>query len=365
MLKKPLAAVLIVLALALPAAARHLVRCGPPSSARAIPSGESYTIDLSATEGADEVRIDESRDGRFEHPLRSITWTPGEPEPVFMHLTMNDQPLAYRITRMNDADRGFQPCTYYDHLTIQADRKIRDAFRRSVVPLVRRSGGADEASIVTSLTLYNPHQREALSGSIIYRAAGVEGTTRDPAIRYSIAHGHRQSFPDLLLDLGVREGVGSLDIVPDDRSPDWLPVTDIRIRNVGADGASGGMAVPQVRVADFAAKSAVTIPVPPADVARISVGVRTWDSGGTLTVHVDDPKQLRDVDVKLPPTYTQLTSIDDLVGFHVEAPATIVINATGAVVFGVETDSATTEPRMRIPYGEAEGEQTFVGEFFQ
>jgi hypothetical protein len=298
---------------------------------------------------------------------------PGTPEPVFMHLTMNDQPLSYRITRMNDGDRNFQPCTWYEHLTIQADRKIRDAFRHSVVPLVQRrgaaderhSGAADEAHVVTSLTLYNPHQRETLSGTIIFRAAGVEGTTRDPAIRYSISEGHHQEFRDLLLDLGVRDGIGSLDIVPDDRSPDSLPVSDLRIRDVTEDGPAGGMRVPQVRVSDFAAKSVLTIPVPLAGVARVSVGVRTWDSGGTLTVHVDDAKQVRDVDLKLLPTYFQQTSLDELVGFHVDPPATVVIHATGAVVYGIETDSVTNEPRMRIAFGELEGEQTFVGDFFQ
>lgn len=364
-MKKPLVAAVAVLSIALPAAARHIVRCGPPSSSRTIPSGENYTLDLSATEGADEVRIDEARGGQFAHPLRSITWVPGEPEPVFMHLTMNDQSLSYRITRMNDGDRNFQPCTYYDYLTIQADRKIRDAFRRSVVPFVQRSGTADKAHIVTSLRLDNPEQHDTLSGSIIFRPAGAEGTTRDPAIRYSVPQGHHQDFPDLLLDLGIRNGIGSLDIVPDDRGADWLPVSDVRIRTIGEDGAAGGMTVPQVRVADFAAQSVISIPVPLADLASVSIGVRTWDSGGTLTVHVDDPKQVRDVDVKLLPNFGQLMSLDELAGFHVETPAMIVIHATGAVVYAIETDSATNEPRMRIPFGELEGEKTFVGEFFQ
>jgi hypothetical protein len=352
------------LTLLLPAALHARVVCGPTPPSRTIPSGESYSLDLSNAQGASEVRIDESRDPRFEGAVRTLTWRAATPEPVFMHLSMNDQHLYYRMTRFSDSDRELVPCTWLEHLTILADRKIRDHFRRSVIPVVHRSADENGAHVVTSLTLFNTHQRELLSGRIVFRAAGVAGSDDDPSVSYAIGHGGQHEIPDILKTLGVH-GLGSLDIIPDDRSPDYLPATDVRILEVGADGSAYAMPVPQVRVADFAAESVVTIPVPDAEVASVSIGVRTWEGGGTLTAHIEDRKQTRDVDLEFPSTYFTQLPLDEFAGFHVTPPALVVIKAKGAVVYGIETDNRTGDRRLRIPYGDLEGEKTYVGDFFQ
>jgi hypothetical protein len=350
-----LAAAVLLALLPLPLHARVL--CGTFPESRPVASGEAYELDLREAEGASEVRIEESRSPAFE-AVRIFNWMPRTPPPVFMHLSMNEQRLYYRITIYDEVHRNISPCPIIEPVMILPDRKIRDSFRRSVIPVVHRAEG-----VVTSLWLFN-NDHEALSGRIVFRKAGVPGRSNDPSIAYLVGRGSRVQFNDLLQELNVN-GLGSLDIVPDDSSPDWLPVTEVRVRNVSEEASSSGMTVPQVRVSDFAGTTVLTIPAPRETEARTSVGVRTWSSGGSLVVHVEDLKQSRDVDLDLKPDLFRHYSLDELAGFHVETPATIVVTAKGAVVYGMETDPITNESRLRIAFGELEGEKTFVGDFFQ
>ena len=351
-----LAAAILLTLLPLQLQARRL--CGGKHESRPIVSGQPYELDLRELEGAAEVRIEESRSASFD-AVRIFTWTPGTPAPVFMHLSMNDQPLYYRITAYDENNRNIDSCPTIENVTIVADRKIRDAFRRSVIPVVQRTDG-----VVTSMSLFNSYHHSTLTGRIIFRQAGEPGTSADPFIEYAVAHGGHVWLEDVLKQLRVK-GAGSLDIVPDDNAPDWLPETEVRVRNLSESGASSGMTVPQVRVSDFAGASVVTIHAPEEAQARTNIGVRTWSSGGSLVAHIEDRKQTRDIDLELPADTFRQFSLDELAGYHVETPATIFVASKGAVVYGMETDNLTNESRLRIAFGDLEGEKTFVGDFFQ
>jgi hypothetical protein len=352
---KVLAAIVLTL-LPLHLEARFL--CGGNLEDRPEPSGGAYTLDLRVAEGASEVRIEESRNATFDL-VRIVVWQTGTPAPVFTHLASEDTPLYYRITTYDATHHNIDACPTVQRVTIVADRRLRDSFRRSVIPVVHRAEG-----VVTSLSLFNSYHAEALSGRIIFRKAGVPGRSNDPAISYMVLHGRSVYFEDILRDLGVH-GLGSLDIVPDDNGPAWVPETQVRIRHVTAETASSGMEVPQVRVGDFAGATALSIHATDEAQARTSVGIRSWNSGASIVVHVDDEKQTRDVDIDLPGDTFRQYSLDELAGFHVETPATVFITAKGAVVYAIETDNLSNESRLRIGYGELEGEKTFVGDFFQ
>jgi hypothetical protein len=361
---KSLGVVFTALALASSASA-HARECAPPPHfPRSIASGTAYELDLGTTAGASEVRIEEARDSSFRTPDKTLTWQTGTPAPRFAHYTMNDQAVSYRVTAFNSTDPSFIPCTYTDSVTILGDETVRATYRRAIVPVVGSANGANGSHFITSMSLFNSYFPERLRGRLVFHPAGVAGNANDRSMPYDIPPNSQLDLGDVVTQFGA-QGIGSLDIIPDENAPAWLPIADVHIMNLAVGGATFGMSVPQVRVADFAASGVVTINVQPVSRARTNVGVRTLENGGTLYMQVTDGRQTRTVERSFPGTYFAQMTVDDLVGFHVDTPALIRINSIGALVYGTQTDNITNDPRMRISFGELDEPDVFVGEFFR
>ena len=359
---KVIGIVATILGFLLPAAA-HARECAPLHALRNIPSGTVYDLDLGTTAGASEVRIEESRDSTFGKPEKTLTWQPGTPAPQFSHYSMNDQVVHYRVTAFNSTDPGFIPCTFTDEVTILADANVRASFRRAIIPVVGSANGANGSHFITTMTLLNSYFPDRLRGRLVFHPAGANANAS--SMPYDIPYGSQLDFGDVVAQFGA-SGLGSLDIIPDDDSPAWLPIADVHVMNLAVGGATFGMSVPLVRVADFAASDVVTLHVPPLSRARTNVGVRTLENGGTLFISVIDGNgEIHSVERSLPGTYFAQMTVDDLVGFPVKTPAVVRINSIGGLVYGTETDNITNDPRIRISFGDLDEPDTFVGEFFR
>lgn len=360
---KRIAIIFTVVSLLLPVLAQAR-DCNPPAEPRAVPSGTVYELELGALAGASEVRIEESRDGSFGKPDRTLTWQPGTPAPKFTHWSISDEAVHYRITAFNSVNPGFLPCTSTDQVTILADPVLRTTFRRAMVPVVGSVDGANGSHFRTSMTLLNSYFSETLRGRLIFHPAGVAGDASDRSLTYSLPPGTQLHLDDLVTQFGA-SGLGSLDVVPDDDSPAWVPVADVQIRNVAADGASYGMSVPLVRAADFYPAEVVTLNLSSNSRTRTNVGVRTLDHGGKISIDVIEGRNSRSTERQLPGRYFAQMTIDELVGFHVEPPAVVRISGVSTLIYGTETDNSTNDSRMRIGFGDLDELTEYVGEYFR
>ena len=329
-----------------------------------VATGEEYTIPLGDLTGVGEVRIDESLSERFGKST-SITFAPSlSSPPRFVHATITDKQVFYRVTLLNSLDPSFIPCTWLEDVLVQKNAALRSLVRRSYIPVVGSAPGAFGAQFRTSMILINPFDDETMRGSIVFRAQGVAGSSVDPQIRYELAPRQRIEYADIVPAFG-RSGLGSLDIVPDDDSSNWMPLVQTRVFNLAADGATFGTAVPQVRSADVGEAALATFIIPKADTSRLNVGIRSWEPGATLymTLYRSDGTSFSSVK-DFPGDFFNQLSPSDLLGTTVSEGDTLIINSLGAIVYGAFTDNKSNDPTLRTKFGELETWKLYVGEYF-
>lgn len=357
-------ALVLPLLLSLVATRIEARNCKPIHPARAYASSTEYSLDLGDISGAQEVRIEESRSSLFS-TSKTYGHSPGFTDPPkFRHVSMRDVQIFYRVTLFNENNPAFIPCTWTEVVLLRGDPAIGRLVRRSYIPVVGSGPGANGAVFKTSMTMINANT-EATHGKIVFRAQDVAGGNGDPEIPFTLQPGERREFDDIVAAFG-RQRLGSLDIVLDDDAPDWLPLVQTRAFNLASDGATFGVAVPQVPAVKLGEGGRATYVVPNPAKARLNIGVRTWELGGEATFYLIRADGSQVFTVKdLPGDYFQQLPAKEWLGTEIAEGDTIVVFSLGAIVYATLTDNRSNDPTLLIRFGELEAWQTYVGEFFQ
>lgn len=189
--------------------------------------------------------------------------------------TTNTLTVDYRVTAVGAPE----PCSATIAVTYPTDSPLQLAARRSVIPLVGSTRGANGSVFKTSLRLRatRPNQR----GMLIFHPANVPGRDTDPSITYHLPGlASVIEFDDVVEAFG-QSGIGSIDIVPDFSSDHgWtVPFAEVRLFNVTDTGTFGTIGW-QTQVHDFHGEAidpvkSLSVNVPSPEL-RLNLAVRSW-----------------------------------------------------------------------------------------
>lgn len=202
----------------------------------------------------------------------------------------------------------------------------------------------------TRVQIHNP-RTTAMSGRLVFHAASVPGTANDPSVAFTINGLQTIDYPDLLPALGVPSGLGSVDLYVDPGNP--VPVISARIfSDFGVNGTNGFFMEP---VGPDSALQAgdVGVLVAPADVAaaRLNIGIRSLDTGASLTITVRDKNGVvrKTLTKTYPPTFFEQVSANTLLAVTLDGSdmITFSVNSGKAIIYGAQTDNKTQDPSVQ------------------
>ncbi|HYH05650.1 MAG TPA: hypothetical protein VEK11_01205 [Thermoanaerobaculia bacterium] len=264
--------------------------------------------------------------------------------------TTTNLTVTYRVTAVGVAE----PCSATIDVGYPTDSTLQLMSRRSTIPLVGSTRGANGSVFKTSLRLRatRPNQR----GMLIFHPANTPGRDTDPSITYHLPGlASVLEFDDVVAEFG-QSGIGSIDIVPDFHSEHgWtVPVAEVRLFNVTDTGTFGTIGW-QTQVHDFhgQAPDAVTtlsVNVPSPEL-RLNLAVRSW-AATTATVELFRQGSViafkefdLDRDFLLFNSATAMLQMDVQPGDII----TIRVPEGGAVPLYTLTDNRTNDPALFMP----------------
>ncbi len=202
----------------------------------------------------------------------------------------------------------------------------------------------------TAVQLSNPSGSLAF-GRLVYHPKERTGSVGDSFVRYTLQARQTLEFPNVLGLIGT-SGSGSLDIVPEGGA---VPVVRARVYNDGGSLGTTGVTEYGLPPADAlkAGDTGLLIAPPNFQQFRFSVGLRTLDSGATLTFTLRDAYGtiLRSFTRVYPATYyiqRSAAEFFDLVTFSGDESVTVEVIAGSAYVYATVADNITNDPSMQI-----------------
>jgi len=153
-----------------------------------------------------------------------------------------------------------------------------------ILPAAGAAPGAT-AFFRTSLQMLNPTS-DTIKGNLVFHKQLQPASVTDPSLAFTLSPGQSISYPDVVTSIGT-SGVGSLDIVTVAGN---APIATARVfSDAGALGTSGFSeeALVPNEALDFFSRGILLIP-PDLTNFRMNIGVRTLDTGATLTVSTYD-----------------------------------------------------------------------------
>jgi hypothetical protein len=153
-----------------------------------------------------------------------------------------------------------------------------------ILPAAGAAPGAT-AFFRTALQMLNPTSN-TIAGNLVFHKQLQSASPTDPSLAFSLSPGQSISYPDVVASLGTT-GIGSLDILT---TAGNAPIATARVfSDGGAAGTSGFSeeAVSPNDALDFFSRGILLIP-PDLTNFRMNIGVRTLDTGATLTVGTFD-----------------------------------------------------------------------------
>jgi hypothetical protein len=173
---------------------------------------------------------------------------------------------------------------YSSGLAIGALAFNTDPLLVRILPAAGAAPGAT-AFFRTSLQMLNP-TGNTITGNLIFHKQLQSPSPSDPSLPFSLSPGQSVSYTDVVTTMGTT-GIGSIDIVT---AGGDAPIATARIfSDGGAAGTSGfseeGLS-PNAAL-DFFSRGILLIP-PDLTNFRMNIGVRTLDTGATLTVATYD-----------------------------------------------------------------------------
>jgi hypothetical protein len=153
-----------------------------------------------------------------------------------------------------------------------------------ILPAAGAAPGAT-AFFRTALQMLNPTS-DTIKGNLVFHKQLQPASITDPSMAFTLSPGQSVSYPDVVASIGTT-GVGSLDIVT---TAGHAPIATARVfSDGGAAGTSGFSeeALSPNDALDFFSRGILLIP-PDLTNFRMNIGVRTLDTGATLTVSTYD-----------------------------------------------------------------------------
>jgi len=307
-------------------------------------ASKSYTITWPAVTGATDYVVEESTDSNFGTVTSSTVTTTSA---SFTHAAANR--YYYRVR----AHSLVAPCNTTSPFStpISVLVSIVPVAQTRILPVVGSVPGINGAYFKSSVQLYNA-KSSAVSGKIVFHTQAVSGSSSDPSIAYSIPAGKSLFYPDLLPAIGIASGLGSADIVADPGSP--FPVTLVRVFNDAGIAGTTGLALEPMATSDALQNGESGVLIAPADTRfRLNIGVRTLESGAsmTLTVHDKDGGVVKTASQSFGATFfRQFGSSAILDGYALVGGETITVQITAgsAFVYGSTTDNTTQDPSVQF-----------------
>ena len=133
----------------------------------------------------------------------------------------------------------------------------------------------------TAAQLYNPSST-SMTGNLVFHKQGQAAGAGDPSLPFTLASGQVLSYPDLITTMGT-SGIGSLDVLTNGGAQ---PIVTARVFSDGGVNGTSGFFEEGVLPADAINAFRRGILFTPEDPVnfRMNIGVRTLDSGATLTI---------------------------------------------------------------------------------
>jgi hypothetical protein len=202
----------------------------------------------------------------------------------------------------------------------------------------------------TAVQLSNPSGSLAF-GRLVYHPKERSGSAGDSFARYTLQPRQTLEFPNVLGLIGT-SGNGSLDVVPEGGA---VPVVRARVYNdAGLLGTTGvteyGLPPDEaLTVGDTGLLLAPSDPVK----FRFSVGLRTLDSGATLTFILRDAlgSEIRRFTESYPATYyiqRSASEFFDGATFAGDESVTVEVSSGAAFVYVTVADNLTNDPAIQI-----------------
>lgn len=200
----------------------------------------------------------------------------------------------------------------------------------------------------TGVQIYNPGAT-SISGRFVFHPAGTSGTPTDPSMAYTLLPEHTIEYPDLLPAMGL-SGLGSLDIV----TSDPVPIMVARVfSDAGEAGTAGFTFDPLAPAAALQGGEKGVIIMPPDLVkARLNIGLRSLDTGASMTITLrrSNGAQKGTVARSMLPNFFEQVSVAALLpGLFLEGSDTITfsINSGNVIIYGASTDNRTQDPSLQ------------------
>jgi hypothetical protein len=149
-----------------------------------------------------------------------------------------------------------------------------------ILPAVGAVQGAG-AFFRTAVQLYNP-SGTSMTGNLVFHKQGQPADPGDPSLPFTLPSGRVLSYPDLITTMGT-SGIGSLDVVTNGGAQ---PIITARVFSDGGVAGTSGFSEEGVMPADAIdafRRGVLFTPDDPVNF-RMNIGVRTLDSGATLSI---------------------------------------------------------------------------------
>jgi hypothetical protein len=173
---------------------------------------------------------------------------------------------------------------YSSGLAIGAIAYNTDPLLVRILPAAGAAPGAT-AFFRTSLQMLNPTSN-TISGNLVFHKQLQSASPGDPSLPFSLSPGQSVSYTDVVATIGS-SGVGSLDIFTAGGN---APIATARVYSDGGSAGTSGFseeALAPNDALDFFSHGMLLIP-PDLTNFRMNIGVRTLDTGATLTVSTYD-----------------------------------------------------------------------------
>jgi hypothetical protein len=258
--------------------------------------------------------------------------------------------VKYRVTAVGASE----PCSATIDVSYPADTAFQRMTRKSVIPFVGSTLGANGSNFKTSLRLRGTGGVQ--KGELIFHPVNTPGHDSDPFITYSLQGTSSVIEYD---DIGAAFGIGgiaSIDIVPDfSQGNGWtVPAAEVRIFNVAPEGTYGTLEA-QTQAYDYLGESidpiktlSVTVPQPQ---LRLNLAVRTFEEAA-LNIEVRrEGVVIVSKDMQLAADFLLFNSAPVLTGIDLHPGDIITLSLPdgGGVPLYTLTDNETNDPALFMP----------------
>ena len=230
-----------------------------------------------------------------------------------------------------------------------------------IIPAVGSAPGAFGSFFRTEMQFFNPQTSGSMTCKVVFRRAGVAGSSADTTRLVILDPGEVFSTADVVAAMG-QSGTGSLDIsVPAGQN---APIILTRVYNdAGASGTSSltEEAVPVTNAVEIGtnilARGVTGYLIAPRQpsLTRFNIGVRTLCSGATIqvTTRNADGVVLYTTSHTYTANYFTQTDAASFAGGPITGDESIQISVTSgsAIVYGSTTDNVTNDPAIQFVRG--------------